>query len=840
MSSILVLDDRAPERELLSIVLGHVGHTILEASTGERALELARANEPELIIADLMMPGMNGYEFVRELRADPAVGETKVVFCTSAYDQDEVRKVADSCGVSRVLIKPCEPEEIIRVVGEALAPDGVFPPPILSESFDHEQLRVLNAKLVQKVEELEALGQEQRQLHEELRWAHGRQAEALALLEPVKEGSGPARVRLPIAAKFAVMFAVLVIALVAVGFAGLDGLKHIKRHSDRLYDENIVTIQKTAALASDTSRAAKVTLEVVSTPVRSDIPRLEESLSTVIVPRVNADIDSLRAIHAHDPRSERAEIEYIAGLWGSFLALKARGPLKTVIVGDPSLGPDRVPVDRVRAIFAPIEQQAAQQTSLEASQAAAGDHQADVTYLSSRNLVVVIGVLAMLIGAGVMALLIRAVVPRIRRYSGFARQVAVDDAHSVVKVTGNDELSDLGTALNEMVGRRVAEQAQESAQAEFAEVMQLTGTEQEAHDLLKRQIERTIPDSSVVVLNRNNSADRLQATTAVSAHSLLSSTLENAIPRSCLAVRSARTHTEQPDDDPLVTCEVCGKVAGFSTCAPLLVGGKVIGSVLAVHPRAMTVAEAQSINRSVTQAAPVLANLRNLAIAQGRAKTDALTGLPNKRNVADNVKRMVAHASRTVSPLAALALDLDHFKQINDRYGHSRGDEVLAAVGSTLKNCCRASDLVGRVGGEEFLILLPDTGLQAARTVAENIRAAVATIVIPSIERSITASIGIAVLPDQAGDGATLLRNADRALYVAKNAGRNRTETFTHEMIPSDPVIDPILPETPATVDPFDRDTPSGSLTAPPAPAGPRSSQTTARTPAPPGPSARQ
>ena len=141
----------------------------------------------------------------------------------------------------------------------------------------------------------------------------------------------------------------------------------------------------------------------------------------------------------------------------------------------------------------------------------------------------------------------------------------------------------------------------------------------------------------------------------------------------------------------------------------------------------------------------------------------------NKRNVADNVKRMVAHASRTVSPLAALALDLDHFKQINDRYGHSRGDDVLAAVGSTLKKCCRESDLVGRVGGEEFLIPLPDTGLEAAQTVAESIRAAIATIVIPSLDRSITASVGIAVLPDRPGHGATLLRNADRALYVAKS-----------------------------------------------------------------------
>src|SRR5665213_3102498 len=113
MSSILVLDDLAANRDLLSIVLGHAGHTVVQAATGEGALDLVRTNQPELIVADLVMPGMNGYEFVRELRADPELRNIKVVFCTAAYDQGEVRSLAESCGVSHILVKPCEPEEII-------------------------------------------------------------------------------------------------------------------------------------------------------------------------------------------------------------------------------------------------------------------------------------------------------------------------------------------------------------------------------------------------------------------------------------------------------------------------------------------------------------------------------------------------------------------------------------------------------------------------------------------------------------------------------------------------------------------------------------------------------
>src|ERR1019366_2511627 len=152
MSSILVLDDLAANRELLSTVLGYAGHTVVQAATGERALELVHANQPELIIVDLLMPGMNGCEFVGELRADPELRNTRVVLCTAIYDQGEVRSLAESCGVGHILVKPCEPEEIIRVVGEALDSNRGPSSQIVTDQFEREQLRVLNAKLIQKLD----------------------------------------------------------------------------------------------------------------------------------------------------------------------------------------------------------------------------------------------------------------------------------------------------------------------------------------------------------------------------------------------------------------------------------------------------------------------------------------------------------------------------------------------------------------------------------------------------------------------------------------------------------------------------------------------------------------
>lgn len=241
-------------------------------------------------------------------------------------------------------------------------------------------------------------------------------------------------------------------------------------------------------------------------------------------------------------------------------------------------------------------------------------------------------------------------------------------------------------------------------------------------------------------------------------------------------MRFARTHAEDPEREALTHCEVCGAGGRRTTCQPLLVGGEVIGSVLVGHDMPLGEHETAALQESVSQAAPVLANLRNLALAEFRALTDGLTGLPNKRAVKDSVKRMAAQASRTLTPLSTIVIDLDHFKQINDSFGHDRGDDVLATVGAVLAETVRSSDFVGRNGGEEFIVLLPDTDTSQAAIVAEKVRAAIAAVTVSGVQREITASFGIATIPDHAPDGDQLVRAADRALYVAKTNGRNRCE----------------------------------------------------------------
>jgi diguanylate cyclase (GGDEF)-like protein len=152
---------------------------------------------------------------------------------------------------------------------------------------------------------------------------------------------------------------------------------------------------------------------------------------------------------------------------------------------------------------------------------------------------------------------------------------------------------------------------------------------------------------------------------------------------------------------------------------------------------------------------------------------DPLTGVGNRRRLEQALVTEISRASRTGTRLCAIMADLDHFKRVNDTYGHVAGDRVLTAFGDLLRRHTRAIDIVARFGGEEFVVLLPNTDLQNAIAIADRIRESLAACAIESLPNPVTASFGVAEMaPDEPGSG--LLRRADAALYEAKHSGRNR------------------------------------------------------------------
>jgi two-component system, cell cycle response regulator len=185
-----------------------------------------------------------------------------------------------------------------------------------------------------------------------------------------------------------------------------------------------------------------------------------------------------------------------------------------------------------------------------------------------------------------------------------------------------------------------------------------------------------------------------------------------------------------------------------------------------------------ALNREYANAQLELAQI-NLKLQQREAQilalslTDPLTGIGNRRRLEQALDTEVSRAERTGGSLCAIMADLDHFKHINDRYGHEAGDKVLAAFGEVLRRRIRVTDIAARFGGEEFVVLMPTTDLANAIAIADRIRAAIGELQIESFIEPITASFG--VVERGVGEPANaLLRRADVALYEAKRFGRNR------------------------------------------------------------------
>jgi len=159
MAKILVVDDHPANREFLRTLLTYKGYEIHEASDGAEALGLARNTRPDLIITDILMPTMDGYEFVRQLRLDPDIANTAVVFCTADYHGREAQNLAKACGVANLLFKPCEPELVLQTVESALGVATVSSMPAPSQQFDRDHLALLTNKLSQKTTELQTANQ---------------------------------------------------------------------------------------------------------------------------------------------------------------------------------------------------------------------------------------------------------------------------------------------------------------------------------------------------------------------------------------------------------------------------------------------------------------------------------------------------------------------------------------------------------------------------------------------------------------------------------------------------------------------------------------------------------
>jgi diguanylate cyclase (GGDEF)-like protein len=342
--------------------------------------------------------------------------------------------------------------------------------------------------------------------------------------------------------------------------------------------------------------------------------------------------------------------------------------------------------------------------------------------------------------------------------------------------------ADSAQAASERRGQELA------ALVEMGELLQSGSEAQDIRAVVAHAARRLLPGLAGWLYAFNNSRDRLDlaASWAAARGGGARSLAEPADPEDgppdhvgpseCWALKRGRPHLSNPTDEAGLGCAICSGTGG-GMCVPMSARGEVQGVLhLATDPGAAPTREQVALAAALGDGVSLaLANLALRERLRGQALRDALTGLYNRRFFEEMVEQLESQLQRGSRTVAALMLDLDHFKAINDRHGHAVGDAVLRAVGALLLSRLRRSDTACRYGGEEIVILMPDCEIEEATERADEIRRAVANLSTTAGSLPmVTASVGVATAPTSAPRLADAVRAADAALYEAKHTGRNR------------------------------------------------------------------
>ncbi|HWH31499.1 MAG TPA: sensor domain-containing diguanylate cyclase, partial [Egibacteraceae bacterium] len=262
----------------------------------------------------------------------------------------------------------------------------------------------------------------------------------------------------------------------------------------------------------------------------------------------------------------------------------------------------------------------------------------------------------------------------------------------------------------------------------------------------------------------------------------------------------ARTGTavRLPADAAATPAPAQGELVGVQQITvPLLGRGRTLGVLSLTRDAPELPFSADDLDAIQTFAGQASGAIENVMLhheARRLSVTDALTGLWNFRYLQLQAERELESSERFDRPMSLLICDLDHFKSVNDEFGHQVGDDVLVEVAARLRDATRVPDVVARYGGEEFVVLLPGTDPEGAAATAERIRAAVADVPVTTsairrdghpLELQVTCSVGVATHPRDGRTVAALLRSADAAMYNAKRGGRNRVVVAAGGMAPS-------------------------------------------------------
>jgi diguanylate cyclase (GGDEF)-like protein len=313
---------------------------------------------------------------------------------------------------------------------------------------------------------------------------------------------------------------------------------------------------------------------------------------------------------------------------------------------------------------------------------------------------------------------------------------------------------------------------------EMSRVLQTEMSLVEALEVTSLFCQRLLPATSGAVYLFRNSADVLEHAGAWGDGVATPDAMME--PSSCWGLRRGQTHICKGPSELRCRHYADSALAGFHVCLPLTAYGEVLGQLhvwsddpAAKDSATTTASMAQTI---AEQVALSLSNAKLRQVLRDQSIKDPLTGLYNRRYMEETLARELLRAQRSQKPLSVMVVDLDYFKKVNDTHGHAAGDAVLKGLSQCLQGAVRASDIACRLGGEEFLLILPDCTREDAMHKAEELRARVGSLTFREAVNAVrvTASFGVASFPADGSTAALVVDAADAALYQAKRSGRNR------------------------------------------------------------------
>lgn len=379
---------------------------------------------------------------------------------------------------------------------------------------------------------------------------------------------------------------------------------------------------------------------------------------------------------------------------------------------------------------------------------------------------------------GVVTRLIVAPVLQLIRAS---EQVGRGDFAPDLPPVADNEFGVLSRSFSHMTTALRREREEIAALNRFSEAVTQCTSEIEVYDLLLHSLKERFQPAQVIIFKLNLAENFLEAAaTLVPLPKEVGAWPVIEEPHNCKAVRTGRSFfVNNVKVEPLCPSKFVLPAEGSYYCGPLIAGGIIIGSVRMEAARDLWTPERQRLLESyLSGAASALSNLRLLDRMKQQANIDMLTGLYNRRFLEDYARKLLAIAKRREQPVGIIMLDLDHFKNFNDVYGHEVGDRILRHFAKTVTASMRETNLAARYGGEEFVVVLPDTSAKSCALVADRIRKAVMTMVVPSNTEKplpqLTVSVGVAAFPENGHNLEEVIQASDKALYESKRAGRNR------------------------------------------------------------------